>query len=351
MAIEVLMPLLGEEGEEGVVTAWMVDEGGRVDAGQLLATVQVEKVSGDVTAPVSGVVRGRVDLNEPVSPGAVICAIVPDDEPSPAPAPGPATSTPAPRSDRVAASPSAKRVARELGIDLEMVEGSGPGGRITEADVRAATPAGFGGGGELSGLRAVIARNMRESARVTAPVTLTTTVDVTNSLPDRVTARIVQAVAMALVDHPMLNGTREGDRFIAGGSPHIALAIQTDDGLVAPVVRRPAGRSLEDLAGVVVEVAERARSGGLSAADFRGGTFTVTNLGGYGIEAFTPIINLPQVAILGVGVVRTVPGFDEAGSIVPRREMVLSLTFDHAFVDGAPAAAFLAQLRDRLEEG
>jgi len=343
MAIDVLMPVLAEEGEEdGVVTAWMVEEGSHVNAGQLVATVQVEKVAADVEAPVSGVVRGLVGLNEPVAQGAVMCAVFDEDE---------APTSPAPKSDRPTASPSAKRVARELGIDLAVVEGSGPGGRITDADVRAEAGAESHGSEEFTGLRAVIARNMRESARTTAPVTLTTTVDVTNSLTDRVTARIVQAVASALVDHPVLNGTREGDRFIEGGAPDVSLAIQTDGGLVAPVVRDPAGWSLDDLADEVVELAERARTKQLSAEDFQGGTFTVTNLGAYGIEAFTPIINLPQVAILGVGVVRSVPGFDEQGSIVPRREMVLSLTFDHAFVDGAPAAAFLAHLRSLLEEG
>ncbi len=341
MAVDVLMPVLADEGEDGVVTAWMVEEGSHVNAGQLIATVQVEKVAADVEAPGSGVVRGLVGLNEPVTQGAAICAVFHEKE---------ASTLPAPKSDRLLASPSAKRVARELGIDLAMVEGSGTGGRITDADVRAAAEIASGRSQELAGLRAVIARNMRESARTTAPVTLTTTVDVTDSLPDRVTARIVHAVASALVDHPVLNGTREGDRFTEGGTPDVALAIQTDDGLVAPVVRGPASRSLEDLADEVVELAERARTKQLSAEDFQGGTFTVTNLGAHGVEAFTPIINLPQVAILGVGVVRTVPGFDEQGSIVPRREMVLSLTFDHAFVDGAPAAAFLAHLRSLLED-
>ncbi len=352
MPTDVLMPLIGEdEDEEGVVTAWLVDDGERVDVGQLIATVQVEKVAADVEAPVAGVVRGRVELNEPVRQGAPICTIH-DGAGEVAPSPGERSEGTVERRPeppaRVVASPAAKRVARELGVDLATVRGTGPDGRITEADVQDAAGSALGGG-RLEGLRGVIARNMLESVRTTAPVTLTMTVDVTGSLSDRVTPRILKATALALIDHPRLNGVRDGDRFVPGGSPDIALAIQTDEGLVAPVVRGPAERTLDEITADVESLAQRARTKQLSADDYRGATFTVTNLGSYGVEAFTPIIDLPQVAILGVGAIRTVPGFDAAGAVVARREMTLSLTFDHAFVDGAPAAEFLAHLRGMLE--
>ena len=128
----------------------------------------------------------------------------------------------------------------------------------------------------------------------------------------------------------------------------MALAIQTDEGLVAPVVRNPVSRSTEDIADEIRDLVERASARTLTAEDFEGATFTVTNLGSYGIDGFTPIINLPQVAILGVGALRQVPVVDESGSVATGYQVVLSLTFDHAFVDGAPAAAFLHQIGEAL---
>jgi pyruvate dehydrogenase E2 component (dihydrolipoamide acetyltransferase) len=204
----------------------------------------------------------------------------------------------------------------------------------------------------MSGLRAVIARNMRRSHTVTAPVTITTTADVTDTLPaGSITAWVVQAVAHTLPYHPHLNGQRDGDRYAVAQTPRISVAVQTDEGLVAPVLHNPAGQDLEQIAGELAELAAKARGKQLQPGDLEGGTFTVTNLGGFGIDAFTPLINLPQVAVLGVGAARAVPGFDPEGSVVRRRHMVLSLTFDHAFIDGTPAAAFLAELREQLETG
>ncbi len=342
------MPVLTQEGEDGVVTAWMVDEGGSVRAGQLIAEVQVEKVAAEVEAPIDGVVRGLVAINQPVPQGRPICTIheAETGETAP-PASSPAPATVPLASDRPLASPAARRVAGELGVDLAVVTGSGPGGRITEADVVAAAGA-AGAAVEMVGLRAVIARRMRESRATTAAVTLTSTVDFAAEPPQPITAAVVAAAAATLADHPALNGTRQGDLFLPAPTVHIALAIQTDQGLVAPVLRDPAARPVAELAEAIAALAERARQGELAAADFEGATFSVTNLGGYGVDGFTPLINPPQVAILGVGAIRTVPGFDAAGSVVPTRRMTLSLTFDHAFVDGAPAAAFLRDLGARL---
>ncbi len=344
------MPVITEEGEDGVVTSWMVDEGTPVTAGQLIAEVQAEKVAEEVHAPSDGLVHNRVGINEPVPQGRPICLIVSEDEEAAKPAApaAPPAGTAEPEPALVPASPAARRVARELGVDLAAVAGTGPGGRITEADVQGAAGEGGAAPATLTGLRAVIARNMRESLRTTAPVTLTTTVDVTESLPDHITAWIVGATASALTRHPALNGIREGDRFVPGRRVDIALAIQTDDGLVAPVLRDPAAQSVESLAEEIAGLAERARAKQLTSTDFEGATFSVTNLGAYGIDGFTPIINPPQVAILGVGAVRTVPGLDD-GEVVARKHLTLSLTFDHSFVDGAPAAAFLAEVRELLE--
>jgi pyruvate dehydrogenase E2 component (dihydrolipoamide acetyltransferase) len=351
VAVEVLMPVITDEGEDAVVTAWMVDEGSRVRTGQLIAEVQGEKVAVDVEAPADGVVSDLVAINQPVPQGTPICRIAEAGE-SPAPPPGPEAekaSTSPMAAAPVAASPAAKRLAREMGVEIQSVHGSGPGGRITEADVRAAAEGGGeGGDGDLVGLRAVIARNMRQSHAATAPVTLTTVADVTGRMPSEVTAWILRSVAVCLAEHPELNGVRDGDRYQAATTTAISLAIQTDAGLVAPVVKDPAARHVGQLHDEIADLAERARARRLGASDYEGGSFSVTNLGAYGIDHFTPIINLPQVAILGVGAAREVPAVRD-GSVEVRRMLSLSLTFDHAFVDGAPAAAFLARVRGELE--
>lgn len=336
------MPVITASGEEAVVTAWFVDEGGSCTEGQLIAEVQAEKVSEEVEAPGAGRVVNRVAVSDPVPQGSPICVITESVE---QPLADTAAATPVVSSEvntRVTASPAAKRVAKELGVDLAGLTGTGPEGRITESDVRrTAEPA-------PSGLRSVIARNMRRSHAETAPVTLHTTIELGSEKPSAVTATIVKLVAEVLAAHRLLNGHREGDQFFPADAADVAVAVQTDEGLVAPVVRDPASKSVDDIAIAIQELAERAEVKTLTNEDFEGGTFTVTNLGSYGIDGFTPIINLPQVAILGVGAIRHVPALDESGRVTTNYQVVLSLTFDHAFVDGAPAASFLQDLGARL---
>ncbi|MEA1903741.1 MAG: dihydrolipoamide acetyltransferase family protein [Actinomycetota bacterium] len=339
-----MMPVITASGEEAVVTAWFVDEGGACTEGQLIAEVQTEKISVDVEAPAAGYVMSRVELNEPVPQGAPICLIADSAELPDVTAPATSSSVDVPPA-RVTASPSAKRVAKELGVDLTALAGTGPGGRITEADVRAVAGAAPNAAG---GLRAVIARNMRRSHSETAPVTLHSTVQLGPEKPSRITARVVKLVSEVLADHPHLNGYRDGDDFVTAEMVHMAVAIQTAEGLIAPVVRDPASLTVDDISAAIEDLAERATAGTLTADDFEGGTFTVTNLGFYGVDGFTPIINLPQVAILGVGAIRQVPVIDETEAVTTGYQMVLSLTFDHAFVDGAPAAEFLQQVEEKL---
>ena len=350
MATDVLMPVITDAGADAVVTAWFVDEGQPCEDGQLIAEVQAEKVAAEVHAPAAGLVIDPVDINEPVAQGTPICRIAAAGE-SP-----PVTAPPTPALEvsgevlATVASPAARRLARELGVDLAGVSGSGPGGRITEADVRSAEAGNGapGAGVALAGLREVIARNMRRGHLETAPVTLHSTIVLSGGVPAHITASVVKAAAVALAEHLSLNGVREGDRFIAAAIAHVAVAVQTDDGLVAPVVRSPAERTVDEIAEEIARLGVRATAKELAAADFEGGTFTVTNLGRWGIDGFTPIINLPQVAILGVGAVRTGPAFDRDGSVIAETRVVLSLTFDHAFVDGAPAAAFLQRVGELL---
>lgn len=345
MGVDVLMPVISSAGEAAVVTAWFVDDGQACTAGQLIAEVQAEKVSQEIEAPEGGFVVNRVAIGDPVRQGDPICRVVESVEARATVSGSGAEPTVAVSAATVRASPAAKRVARELGVDLSTIRGSGPEGRITEGDVRTAG----GAAPAMSGLRATVARNMRRSHAETAPVTLFSTVHLGANLPERLTATVVKATAEVLTDHPGLNGTRDGDAFTPAPVPHVSLAIQTDDGLVAPVIRNAASRSTEEVASAISDLAERARSKQLELADYEGGTFSVTNLGPYGIEGFTPIINMPQVAILGVGAARRAPVVDHDGRVVAGYEMALSLTFDHAFVDGAPAAAFLQQLRATLE--
>ncbi|MDH3397086.1 MAG: 2-oxo acid dehydrogenase subunit E2 [Acidimicrobiia bacterium] len=341
MSIDVLMPVITAAGDEAVVTAWFVDEGQPCTEGLLIAEVQAEKVADEVNALSQGYIVNRVAIGDPVAQGNPICQIVESIE-QPTPAAAPATEAPP---QTVVASPAAKRLARESGVDLSGISGSGPEGRITEEDVRsAAQPA----RPAMGGLRAVIARNMRRSHVETAPVTLFSTVSLGELPPSNLTATIVKVVAETLADHPHLNGHRDGDLFIPAGTAQVAVAIQTEEGLVAPVVRDAAARPVEEVARAIRELAERAGSKTLTPADYDEATFTVSNLGGYGIDGFTPIINLPQVAILGVGAARPTPVFDRDGHVAIGYQMVLSLTFDHAFVDGAPAAAFLQQVAAAL---
>ncbi len=345
MALEVMMPVITASDEEAVVTAWFVDEGGACTEGQLIAEVQAEKISFDIEAPGAGFVVNRIALNHPVPQDSPICLIADSVEQPAAVAATAAPSAPdsvAPPA-RVTASPAAKRAARELGVDLTGVIGTGPDGRITESDVMAAAAHAV-----TSGLRAVIARNMRRSHADTAPVTLNSTVHLGGEKPSHITAEVVKVVAEVLADHPHLNGHRESDVFVPAEVAQVAVAIQPEDGLVAPVVRDPASRSVDVISGEIQGLAARASAKTLTSEDFEGGTFTVSNLGSYGIDGFTPIINLPQVAILGVGAIRQVPTIDKSGAVTSGYQMVLSLTFDHAFVDGVPAARFLQQIVENL---
>lgn len=349
MSVEVLMPVVTAAGEEAVITAWFVDEGQACVAGQLIAEVQAEKTAVDLEAPAAGYVVDRVALGDPVLQDTPVCRIVESIEDTAAPSSTtPEQSEPRDGSQRVKASPSAKRVAKELGVDLTTISGTGPGGRITEEDVRSA---GTAAPSRMSGLRAVIARNMRQSHAETAPVTLFSTVELGDRLPGSLTALIVKTVAEVLADHPHLNGRRDGDAFTPAATADISVAVQTEQGLVAPVVREPAARSVEEVNEEIADLAGQAGNRTLEVSDYEGGTFTVTNLGSYGIDGFTPIINVGQVAILGVGAARQVPVVSADGAVSVGYQMVLSLTFDHAFVDGAPAAAFLKQLVAALAGG
>jgi pyruvate dehydrogenase E2 component (dihydrolipoamide acetyltransferase) len=359
MATEVLFPHMSDEVDEGVLVTWFVEPGAHVEAGTLMASVQVEKVEQEVYAPAPGqVLELLVGQGDVAGQGAAIARIGAVDEvaataaaaiapstgtaPQPSPAPEAVAATPP------TASPAARRVARELGIDLATVRATGPGGRIVEDDVRraaAAPPAGE----PLPGARRLLADRLRNWQAATAPFTLTSEVDVTEMAARQPhwTAAVVRACALALRNHPRLANRWHDDRLVHADTIDIGVAVSLDEGLVAPVIHRADGKDLRTLADEITALADRARAGKFTIDDVTGAVFTVTNLGGYPVDAFTPLIHPPQTAILGVGRAHARPAVVD-GRIEPRTTLVLSLTVDHQVTDGAPAAAFLADVADLL---
>lgn len=271
------------------------------------------------------------------------------------------------RTNRAVATPRARRAANELGVDWRGLEGSGRNGRIRERDVRSATGLELGGGSvPITTFRRTIADRMLASRQNTAPVTLTTRADATQLVqlrkrylegPDRAGAPsytdvFIKVVAEILSRHPILSARWEGDRLVLPNldSVGIGVAVDTPDGLIVPVVRDVPRLSLEEISAKTLELIARARTRRLAAADMQGGAITITNLGAFGVDAFTPIINLPEAAILGLGAIRREAVVNERDQIVVRDVITLSLTFDHRIVDGAPAARFLQDVVMGVED-
>ena len=294
-----------------------------------------------------------------------------------------------PAARELRASPLAKRMAREVGLDLAAVQGTGPGGRITRQDVELAlaepeqsgvdlvsvsgagiSPTSDEGPPEgdlvpLSGVRAVIAERMLASAQGTAAVTLTTTVDATDlvALRDRLNEGLgeepsvrvsyndilIKILAAALKEFPYMNAHQEEDGVRLLPYVHVGLAVDTERGLFVVVVRDADQKSIPDISHETNDKAQQAMAGTITPDELSGGTFTLTNLGAFGVEAFTPIINPPEVAVLGVGRIQPAPMVYQGG-IALRQSMALSLTFDHRLIDGAPAARFLARVQELIEK-
>jgi pyruvate dehydrogenase E2 component (dihydrolipoamide acetyltransferase) len=278
----------------------------------------------------------------------------------------------------VRVTPVAQRVAQGAGIDLAAVSPTGPGARIQRSDVEAAIraqqappapapalPEGDYEAIPVSRVRRLIAQRMLGSAQDTAAVTLTTEADATAlvALRDQLRAALeprerlvpsyndllIKLTALALQQHPALNATWQEETILQWRAVHIGLAVDAPDGLVVPVVRDAQERSVGRIASVTRDLIARAQARQLRAEEMQGGTFTITNLGMFGIDAFTPIINLPQSAILGVGRIAARPAVVN-DQVVPRKLMALSLTFDHRVADGAVAARFLNLVREYVEE-
>ncbi len=277
---------------------------------------------------------------------------------------------PFPEKKAIVASPRAKRVARELGVDWTRLAGTGTNGRVRERDVLAAAasgarPATLGWQSiPITSRRKTIAQRMSASSQQTAPVTLHTKVDATALVAARArykaegavvvpayTDLIAKCVAQGLCQYPLLAGRWVDDSIEYPGEDciHIGIAVDTEDGLLVPILRDVARRPLLELSAEFRSMVERGRRGQLKANDMQGAVFTITSLGSFGIDAFTPIINLPESAILGVGTIRKELVVLDNGSFAARDMLTLSLTFDHRVIDGAPAARFLQAVTEAMQ--
>ena len=405
MAYEVLMPQLGLTMEEGTVSQWVKHEGDPVKTGDVLLEITTDKLTNEVTSEHDGVLLKIVaQEGEDVPVKGLLCYVgqagesvgdAPAAAPAAAaPAAAPAAPAAAPAAAPVAGarlrvSPLARKTAAKLGVDLSKLTGSGPSGRIRQQDVLAAAnaaqtaapapaaaaapaarPAAKGGlelmEGDtvvkLAGMRKVVAQRMLQSHTEIPPVTQNTKVDVTELMKFRkmllaetgskysVNDLILKATAKCLRAHPEVLVSLDGDQIIQRAHVNLGMAVALDAGLIVPVIRDADRLGLDALSAAAKDLASRAKSNKLTPDEYKGSTFSVSNLGMFGIETFTPIVNQPDAAILGVCAVEDELVMDDQGGISKHQVMRLSFTYDHRLIDGAVAAKFVMALRDLLEK-
>ena len=345
MAYEFKLPDLGEGLTEGEVARWLVSEGQDVSEDDPLVEVQTDKTTVEIPSPAAGPVSLILAQEGDVVPVGTVIVVIGDGA-APAPAEKQEQATPP---ARVQATPLVRKIAQELGVDLETVTATGPGGRITEDDVRnAGTPAG-GRREALRGVRRLIAEHMARAHREVAPVTWVEECDFSKVYLGRLVATVLKACALSLEEYPELNARLDGDAILYLDHYDLGVAVQTDAGLVVPVVRGCDSRSVDELDADVRRLAEGARAGTLPAEDLRGSTFTVTSAGKLAGLFQTPIVNHPEVAILSVGRIADRPVVRD-GQVTVAPLGYVALTFDHRVVDGARAAAFGLAVIERLQE-
>jgi pyruvate dehydrogenase E2 component (dihydrolipoamide acetyltransferase) len=342
MAYEFKLPDLGEGLTEGEIARWLVAVGDHVTEDQPLVEIQTDKTTVEIPSPAEGPVsRILVEEGAIVPVGTVLVVIGAEDAQPAAPA------------GRVQATPLVRRVAQELGVELESVTPTGPGGRLTEADVRAAagsspSQAAEGRREPVRGVRRQIVEHLTRAHREVPAVTYVeecdfSTVDLKVLLPT-----VLRATAETLKEFPELNARLEGDEIVYLERYDVGIAVQTEQGLVVPVVRSCDTRSVEELRADVDELAAKAREGKLAPEELRGSTFSVTSAGKLAGLFVTPLINHPEVAILGVHRIAERPVVRD-GEVTVRMMGNISVTFDHRVVDGARAAQFTLALIARLE--
>jgi len=359
LVTKVLMPRLSLTMKEGTVVQWFKKEGDTVNKGEPLVEVLTEKVTYDIEAPVAGVLRKILALEGVEIPVAEVLGVITALDEQITEEIAAETPKKELEEERILASPAAKRLAKEYGIDIAQVRGSGPEGRIVEEDVkkfaeqskvgprvREAIP--------LTGIRKTAAERVTLSAKTAPHSTITMEVDMTNASRFReekqvsYTDILVKAVAKALAEHRIVNSTLVGEQIKVFEDINVGVAVATEKGLVVPVAHNADKKSLKEIASTLNDLVEKARASKLSKEELTGGTFTITNLGMFGVEIFTPIINPPETAILGVGKVTEKPAVVNK-EITVKPMMYLSLSYDHRVIDGAPAAQFLQKVKQYLE--
>ncbi|MFP7273053.1 dihydrolipoamide acetyltransferase family protein [Bacillus safensis] len=370
MAVEVVMPKLGMSMKEGTVSVWNKEVGETVNKGESIASINSEKIEMEIESPAEGTILDiKVSEGEGVPPGTVICYIgegneqVEEKKEKDLP--------PKQKKERIKISPVARKIAQSANLDIHTLVGTGPDGRITKADVLRALP------DEkekqhneptkhqpVSMMRKTIASRMMESLQTSAQLTITMKADVTkltalqSELNETAAGRhdmkltmtdfVAKAVVLSLLEHPAMNSQYQNDRVETFEYVHLGIAAALDHGLAVPVIRHAEKLLLIELAKSIKSYGKKAREGKLLHDEIEGSTFTITNLGAYGVEHFTPILNPPEAGILGVGKADQMPVYQGnelcKGTILP-----LSLTFDHRVLDGAPASQFLSTVKAYLE--
>lgn len=384
MAQSIVMPSFGMYTSEGKLVTWVQPSGAAVQAGQVIAEIETEKAVHELPSIGTGTLHHVAAVGAMVKEEDLIGYILADGEAPPEGGVVPAgassnnreaASAPA-RSfepgDPIKASPIAKNLAKEHGIDLSRLRGTGPGGRIVESDVKAAverqsaerlppqssTP---GRRVPMAAMRRTIAARLRQSADTAVSLTLTREVEAdtlvaarasanaTRGNPIPVDAYFAKLLAAALCDRPELNSAVAGDDLVIFDEVHVGIAVSVPEGLVVPVVRNVGATPLALVGERIRDLAARARANALRAPDLADGTCTITNLGASGVDAFTPILNPPQSCILGIGRIRprAVP---RNGTLGVAQTCVLSLTFDHRVSDGVPAAEVLDGIARRMND-
>ncbi len=362
MAYEFKLPDLGEGLTEGEVAKWLVSEGQEIAEDEPLVEIQTDKTTVEIPSPAAGkVTRILVAEGDVVPVGTVLVVIgedgaVPEEQPraEPAPQQAPSNTVLQGKGERVRATPLVRRVAQELGVDLASITGTGPQGRLTEEDVRAAAggsaPAAEGRREALRGVRRLIAEHMTRAHREVPSVTWVEECDFTDVDLKQLVALTLKAVALSLQEFPELNARLEDGEIVYLDRYDFGVAVQTEQGLVVPVVCGSDTASVVELTAEVARLAEAARAGRLTPEELRGSTFTVTSAGKLGGLFQTPIVNHPEVAILSIGRIAPRPVVRD-GEIAVRQIGYVSITFDHRVVDGARAAEFGLAVIGRVESG
>jgi pyruvate dehydrogenase E2 component (dihydrolipoyllysine-residue acetyltransferase) len=347
MAYEFKLPDLGEGLTEGEIARWLVDEGQEVAEDDPLVEIQTDKTTVEVPSPAAGKVARILVQEGQVVPVGTVLVVIGEDADGPTPAGSDPADRPA-EPQRVRATPLVRKIAQELGVDLAAVTATGPNGQITEGDVRGAAAPAEGRREPLRGVRRLIAEHMTLAHREVPPVTWVEECDFEQVDLALLIPTVLTACSAALKEYPELNARLESDEIVYLDRYDLGVAVQTEQGLVVPVLRGCDTRSVEELAADLERLATDARAGSLKAEDLRGSTFTVTSAGKLGGLFQTPIVNHPEVAILSIGRIAPRPVV-RVGDIVVRRIGTIAVTFDHRVVDGARAAEFGLAVIDRLE--